>query len=191
MVGIDPEPRYVELARQNAAAQPEADCSFVVSSIEDYRGGGDFDCAVATDVLEHIEDDRTAFDRLVRQVRPGGLVLITVPAGRWLFGYHDKVLGHYRRYSPRTLRALVEGTCTVHELRHFGFSLLPVCFLYSKLLRRPYPMPSEKPAGGRSLRTRVLHWTLQADRRLPVPVGTSLLLKATRNHPARGVGQAA
>ena len=101
VVGIDPEPRYVELARQNAAAQPGADCSFVVSTIEDYRGAEDFDCAVATDVLEHIEDDYTAFDRLVRQVRPGGLVLITVPAGNWLFGYHDEVLGHYRRYSRR------------------------------------------------------------------------------------------
>jgi 2-polyprenyl-3-methyl-5-hydroxy-6-metoxy-1,4-benzoquinol methylase len=190
VVGIDPEPRYVELARQNAA-QSELDCSFEVSFIEDYRGGQDFDCAVATDVLEHIEDDRTAFDRLVRQVRPGGLVLVTVPAGNWLFGYHDEVLGHYRRYSPRSLRALVGGACTVHELRHFGFSLIPVCFLFSKLLRRPYPMPKEKPAGGRSLGTRVLQWTLQADRRLPVPVGTSLLLKATRNQPARGLPQAA
>jgi 2-polyprenyl-3-methyl-5-hydroxy-6-metoxy-1,4-benzoquinol methylase len=192
VVGIDPEPRYVELARKNAAARPDLDCKFEVAFIEDYRGGGDFDCAVATDVLEHIEDDRTAFDRLVRQVRPGGLVLITVPAGNWLFGYHDEVLGHYRRYSPRTLRALVEGACTVHELRHFGFSLIPVCFLFSKLLRRPYPIPKEKPAGGRSLGTRVLGWTLQADRRLPMmPVGTSLLLKATRNQPARAVPQAA
>jgi 2-polyprenyl-3-methyl-5-hydroxy-6-metoxy-1,4-benzoquinol methylase len=185
VVGIDPEPRYVELARRNAAAQSDADCSFVVATIEDYRGEAEFDCAVSTDVLEHIADDRTAFDRLVRLVRPGGLVLLTVPAGRWLFGYHDEVLGHYRRYTASSLRQLVSGACTVHEVRHFGFSLIPVCYLFSKLLRRPYPMPQQGPTGRRSLGTHVLNWVLQIDRRLPVPLGTSLLLKGTRNPPAR------
>jgi 2-polyprenyl-3-methyl-5-hydroxy-6-metoxy-1,4-benzoquinol methylase len=191
VVGIDPEPRYVELARRNAAAQPGADCHFEVASIENYRGGAEFDCAVSTDVLEHIEDDRTAFDRLVRLVRPGGLVLITVPAGRWLFGYHDEVLGHYRRYTAGSLRALVSGACTVHELRHFGATLIPVSLLFSKLLRRPYPMPQQRPQGGRSLGTRVLGSLLQIDRRLPLPLGTSLLLKATRNQPAREAARAA
>jgi 2-polyprenyl-3-methyl-5-hydroxy-6-metoxy-1,4-benzoquinol methylase len=185
VVGIDPEPRYVELARRNATAFPAADCSFAVSSIEDYRDEGDFDCAVATDVLEHIADDRAAFARLVRLVRPGGLVLLTVPAGRWLFGHHDEMLGHFRRYSAAQLRALVGGTCTVHELRHFGSTLIPVCVLFSKLLRRPYPLPQQGRAAPGALGTRMLRWMLQADRRLPLPLGISLLVKCTRNQPTR------
>jgi 2-polyprenyl-3-methyl-5-hydroxy-6-metoxy-1,4-benzoquinol methylase len=184
VVGIDPEPRYVEMARHNAAANPGADCSFVVSAIEDYPGGGDFDCAVATDVLEHIADDRTAFDRLVRLVRPGGLVLLTVPAGSWLFGLHDEMLGHYRRYSAGQLRALVGGSCMIHELRHFGCTLIPVCLLFSKILRRPYPLPQQRRPGRQSLGTRVLRWVLQADRRVPMPLGISLVAKCTRNQPA-------
>ena len=185
VVGIDPEPRYVELARRNAAAHPDTDCSFAVSSIEDYWGEADFDCAVATDVLEHIADDRAAFGRLVGLVRPGGLLLLTVPAGRWLFGHHDEMLGHFRRYSAAQLRALVGGACTIHELRHFGCSLIPVCVLFSKLLRRPYPLPQQRPAAPGALGTRMLNWMLQADRRLPLPLGISLLLKCTRNQPSR------
>ena len=184
VVGIDPEPRYIELARRNAVAYPGADCSFAVSSIEDYWGEADFDCAVATDVLEHIADDRTAFRRLVELVRPGGLVLLTVPAGRWLFGHHDEMLGHFRRYSPAELRALVDDTCTIHEMRHFGCTLIPVCLLFSKILRRPYPLPQQRCPGRQSLGTRVLRWVLQADRRVPMPLGISLVAKCTRNQPA-------
>src|SRR5207245_11489208 len=50
-------------------------------------------------------------------VRPGGLVLLALPAVPWLFGYHDELLGHYRRYSKRTLRALVSEHCDVEALR--------------------------------------------------------------------------
>ena len=96
-------------------------------------------------MLEHIADDRAAFAGLVGLVRPGGLVLLTVPAGPWLFGYHDEQLGHFRRYTRSSLRRLVAGACTVDALRYFGFSLVPVCYLYSKLLRRPYRAPWEHP----------------------------------------------
>ena len=67
------------------------------SSIEDFQTDRPFDCVVSTDVLEHIEDDRAAFQKLVDLVAPGGLVIITVPAGQWLFGYHDEQIGHFRR----------------------------------------------------------------------------------------------
>jgi 2-polyprenyl-3-methyl-5-hydroxy-6-metoxy-1,4-benzoquinol methylase len=176
VLGIDPEPAYVELACRGAGAH----CKFAVSSIEDYDGPGDFDCVIATDVLEHIADDHAALARLVGQVRPGGQVLLTVPAGQWLFGYHDEQLGHFRRYSRKSLRQLVEGTCTVEEVRYFGASLIPVCLAYSKLLRRPYPVAEMGDTTRRPLGSWLLRAMLWADRRLPLPLGTSLLLKGRR-----------
>ncbi len=140
VLGIDPELEHVRVAEQKARVINRRNCSFVVSSIEDFQPTAPFDCVIATDVLEHIQDDRAAFEKLISFVKPGGLVIITVPAGQWLFGYHDESLGHFRRYSLTTLRRLVNERCQVDHMRYFGFTLIPVCYLYSKLLRKPYPI---------------------------------------------------
>src|SRR5262249_38302875 len=150
-------------------------CTFELSSIETYAGPGDFDCVVSTDVLEHIEDDRAAFAKLASLARPGGLVLLCLPAVPWLDGYHDEQLGHYRRYSKRTMRALVSEHCDVKALRYFGFSMLPVTLLFSCWLRRPLPY---REALSRPVSTWLLRTMFWIEKRLPMPLGVSLLLKA-------------
>lgn len=183
VVGIDPDPTYIQLARERAGDR-FPDSEYVVSTIESYGGPGGFDAVVSTDVLEHIEDDRTAFTRMVEQVKPGGVVLIAVPAGQWLFGYHDEQLGHFRRYSKKTLRKLVSDTCTVKKLRYFGGTLIPVCLAYSKWMRKPYPIA--KVGGKASLVSRVLNGMLATERVLPLPLGTSVLLCAERKRDGAG-----
>lgn len=177
VVGVDPDPTYIQLARDRAGDR-FPDSTFVVSTIEDYTGEADFDVAVSTDVLEHIEDDVTAFEKMARLVRPGGLVLVTVPAGQWLFGYHDEQLGHFRRYNKAAVRKLVSGSCTVKKLRYFGGTLIPVCLAFSKWLRKPYPVA--KVGGGTSPVSRVLNALLAAERRISLPLGTSVLLCAEK-----------
>ncbi len=178
VTGIDPQPEHIELARSRAGAAGSR-CTFEVAAIEDYDGAADFDCAIATDVLEHIADDRRAFARLAQLVRPGGQVLIAVPASPWLFGHHDEQLGHFRRYSRQSLVQLVGEFCAVHRLRHFGFSLIPLCYLYSRWLRRSYPVAPPAGLAGK-VRELALNALLCCDRWLPMPVGTSLLLEAQR-----------
>jgi SAM-dependent methyltransferase len=180
VLGIDPVPEYIELAHDRAELAPKGECSYLVSSIEDFEGDQPFDCVIATDVLEHIEDDRGAFERLASNVRPGGLIVITVPAGQWLFGYHDEKLGHFRRYSRPRLRRLVEDLCDVHRIRYFGFSLIPVCFLYSKLLRKNYPVAEAGNSAKSPIKALVLRTLLGLDRLMPMPFGTSLLMLGVR-----------
>ncbi len=179
VLGIDPSADYIRLARSNADEAGSDNCSFLVSSIEEFDSATAFDCVVATDVLEHIEDDAAALARLVRLVKPDGLLLITVPAGRWLFGYHDETLGHYRRYSRGQLHRLVSPHCRVESLRYFGFSLIPVCYLYSKVLRKPYPVGESGDSAKNPVVAFTLREMLRLDRLLPMPLGTSLILKAT------------
>jgi 2-polyprenyl-3-methyl-5-hydroxy-6-metoxy-1,4-benzoquinol methylase len=179
--GIDLEPAHTELARKNAARQgAPANCRFVTSAIEDFHADGLYDCLVSTDVLEHIEDDRFAFARMMELLRPGGLILIAVPAGPWLFGYHDEQLGHFRRYNKRSLRRLVEPLCEVQALRYFGFTLVPVCLLYSKWLRRPYPVRDWGDRQQSPLRSGLLRTVMNLERWLRMPLGTSLLMKGAR-----------
>lgn len=68
-----------------------------------------FDCVVAVEVLEHFEDDAAVAREAWRVLRPGGLLLVTVPAFMALWRHHDEQYGHYRRYARRQLHALLGG----------------------------------------------------------------------------------
>jgi hypothetical protein len=155
-------------------------CTFLVSSIEEYQATEPFDCVISTDVLEHIEDDRLAFLKMLETIAPGGIALVTVPAGPWLFGYHDESLGHYRRYTRASLRRIVDGDCQIDRIRYFGFTLTPISFLYSKILRRPYPVAKIGSLEQKSLLGRALEPLLWIDKHVAMPLGTSLIMKGTR-----------
>jgi SAM-dependent methyltransferase len=65
--------------------------------------------AVAMNVLEHIEDDAQALRSVASAVLPGGRIVIWVPGYMRLYGEFDRKIGHYRRYTPATIRAAVES----------------------------------------------------------------------------------
>ncbi len=74
---------------------------------------GSFDLILATDVIEHLADDRVALTELHRVAAPGARLLVTVPAYRWLWGPHDEIYHHQRRYTLSRLRtALVASGWT-------------------------------------------------------------------------------
>ncbi|MDF1563006.1 MAG: class I SAM-dependent methyltransferase [Deltaproteobacteria bacterium] len=76
-----------------------------------------FDVVTAFDLLEHVEDDHVALAEIRRVLRPGGALLLTVPAHAFLYGAHDRALGHHRRYSRATLQRLLSGL----ELERLGY----------------------------------------------------------------------
>ena len=80
---------------------------------------------LARDVLEHVDDD-AALGECPRALRPGGLLVVLVPAWPALWSDRDVRAGHLRRYRRRGLRKLVESAgFTVAELRGYQFVLLP------------------------------------------------------------------
>lgn len=79
------------------------------------------DALVAFEVLEHISDDERALRGWVKWVRPGGLVLLSVPAHQHRFGPMDTAVGHYRRYSKSELEGKLERAGLVDvEVRAYG-----------------------------------------------------------------------
>jgi SAM-dependent methyltransferase len=68
---------------------------------------GTFDAALLLDVIEHVEDDVALVADVAARVRPGGFVLVSVPAWPALFSAHDVALHHHRRYSPAACRDVV------------------------------------------------------------------------------------
>lgn len=85
-----------------------------------------YDVICALDVVEHLPDDREALRWIHERLRPGGLLVVTVPAYQWLFSDHDRALGHFRRYTrSRLVAALPSGMDVVAAayFTHFAFPL--------------------------------------------------------------------
>lgn len=68
---------------------------------------GEFGIITALDVIEHLDDDLLALRELRRVLRPGGLLVISVPAYKALWSYWDDILGHRRRYTRSTMSRVV------------------------------------------------------------------------------------
>ena len=94
-----------------------------------------FDLAASLDVIEHLEDDLAALRELRRVVKPGGALLVTVPAYQWLWSGHDEINHHFRRYTRRSLQRVGEeaGWRQVRTT-YFNSLLLPVAILLGLLL---------------------------------------------------------
>jgi len=67
------------------------------------------DVIIALDVIEHFEDDKQFVDKLKSKIKPGGKVVIKVPAQPHLFSEMDIASGHFRRYDKNKLKALMES----------------------------------------------------------------------------------
>jgi len=85
-----------------------------------------FDLAVALDVLEHVADDEGAVRELARVLAPGGRLLVTVPQYGWLWGEHDVLSHHHRRYTRARLLATAGRAGLIPErVTAFNTTLLP------------------------------------------------------------------
>jgi SAM-dependent methyltransferase len=117
--------------------EPDAESAAIAEARIGTRGGtvlvGDdtavpedatYDVVCAFEVLEHLEDDAAALVLWQRLVRPGGHLVLSVPAWQERFGPSDELVGHFRRYDENALRALLERTgFTDVQLHLYGWPL--------------------------------------------------------------------
>lgn len=97
-----------------------------------------FDAVVSADVLYHVDDDLAALREFRRVLKPGGHVVLNVPAHRWLFSYHDVAVHARRRYELRELREKLSaaGFAAGGET-HWNAVLLPLVVVRRKFLPAP------------------------------------------------------
>jgi SAM-dependent methyltransferase len=175
--GVEPCPAALQLA---AAAGSQV----MAGSFEHIPvATGAIDLLLALDVLEHLDDDRAGLLEAARVLRPGGRLILTVPALPALWGPHDELNGHRRRYSRA---ALLDRTAAagfrVERATFFNTVLLPLALgerSVARLRGRASPVTPPTALVNEVLR-RAFALELPVLRRTDLPTGLSLLLVATR-----------
>lgn len=107
---VEPSANLASILRQRFAAVERTEVTEM--SLEDRlttAATGTFDTIVMVNVLEHIEDDTAALAGLHRILRPGGHLLLFVPALPFLFSAFDHAVGHFRRYRQGGLLSRIEN----------------------------------------------------------------------------------
>jgi SAM-dependent methyltransferase len=85
-----------------------------------------FSVILCLDVLEHIENDKMAFDKMFEALLPGGIIIIMVPALSFLWGVQDVAAKHFRRYNKNSLQAVLnKKDGRILRLSYFNFILFP------------------------------------------------------------------
>lgn len=75
-----------------------------------------FDSLLYIDVIEHIEDDKAELELAASLLRTNGRLIIIVPAHQSLYSPFDKLIGHYRRYSRKSLKAVIPNSLQIEKL---------------------------------------------------------------------------
>jgi SAM-dependent methyltransferase len=138
----------------------------------------------AFDVLEHLENPQNLLMEIYRVLQPGGIFISTVPANQWMFSDFDLSIGHFRRYSKRTLRLELETVGLEKiKLSYFYFFLMLPAFILRVI---PYRLgrsreTSEVESSNRSAYkiidriSKVIKLILKFESIFGPPIGLSLL----------------
>lgn len=176
-IEIDPAARAIASAR---LGRPVGDAPLpALPGVE--RGG--YDLVAVLDVVEHIEDDVAALAAMRTCLKPGGKVLIAVPAHQWMWSAHDEVNHHHRRYSKATLVKAIRAA-GLHEgrLSYFNSLLFPLAAaarVAGRLTGRDDSDDSPPAAPVNALFERIFRIERHLVGRVPMPIGVSIVTLAT------------
>jgi SAM-dependent methyltransferase len=150
-----------------------------------------FDAIVMLNVLEHIEDDERALRNVHELLKPGGVLVLEVPAGPCLFDSYDAELRHFRRYAASALAELLnEVGFEIVRRSHLGFVVFPgfaAVKLKSRLAERILtrtPRATVRRSASSTSNSRVLRWAFAIEGNLlsglELPFGIRALFTARK-----------
>lgn len=150
-----------------------------------FKEPASFDVIVLSEVIEHVKEDRASVETVAKLLRPGGILVCTVPAHMWLWSSHDEFNFHQRRYTRVKFGALFDGLGLEQVvLSYYQAASLPLVVgarwvesLRTQLSGKPPAEPEVRPLPG------IVNWTLttafEAEKfvlpRMRVPWGTSVI----------------
>ena len=163
--------------------------SFVTGDIFSITPAEEFDFVLLLDVIEHMEDDLKFVDQASRFLKPGGLMIISVPSFKWLWSSVDDAAGHQRRYTKRTLSELASKTRSgMHlEFQSYYYGTLLPLYLLSRLRKndaKTLKSETSPPGVINSLFKEILKFEMGLLGAGGLPVGSSLFSVLRKSGPA-------
>ena len=131
------------LARRIADGELPAACRVVTGTLDQLDELGTFNTVLYLDVLEHIAEDRIELAKAASRLTEGGSLIVLVPAHQFLFSAFDGAIGHYRRYSAASLRALAPPECRLVFCRMLDSAGFFASLANRLLLRSATPSPRQ------------------------------------------------
>ena len=152
-----------------------------------------YDMVGAFDVLEHLVDDDKALREINTALKPGGLLLITVPANKFVWSYWDEVSHHKRRYSEKEIKAKVEQSgFKIRRISHYMFFSFPLLVLvrlfnkYTTMKKTDYNIKDSNELKTVPIVNDILLLLLRLEKRMlrhmNFPFGASLLVLAEKQN---------
>jgi SAM-dependent methyltransferase len=152
---------------------------------------GTFDVVTALDVIEHVSDDARAVQEISRVLRPGGILVASVPAYQFLWGPHDEALHHYRRYQAAEFAKVVQQSGLLVERQTYLLAaLFPIAALMRLATRRSKPQEAgatvpHVPGIVNGALIGLQSVELALARQVSLPFGLSVLVVARKPVPSR------
>lgn len=128
VVALEYLPEFVASLGERFRDDYDASVTVLQADLGDPAGLPDFpptDSMICLNVIEHVEDDLQALKNMRERVKPGGRLVILVPAYPWLYNSMDRAIGHYRRYGKGQLESRLEeaGWIVERTLRFNAFGV--------------------------------------------------------------------
>lgn len=178
LYGCDASPRALQISRSRL---PQAD--FNTASVYDLDTEGKYDLVMALDVLEHLDDDGLALQKIHGLLATNGGAIITVPQHPFLWSPADEYAHHVRRYTRAALiRRVTEAGFSVVRATSYVTTLFPLMItsrMFDRIFKRPYEF--EKELAVTRLSNLIFRNFLSLERNLiklgfSLPFGGSLML---------------
>ena len=143
-----------------------------------------YDLIALLDVLEHVPDDLASLRAIHMRLKPGGALLLTVPANPWMWSAHDAAHHHFRRYTKKKLEELfLRSGLEVQLLSYFNsllFPLVAAARVIGKITGKESADDQLPSAPANAILEKVFGFEKHLIGRLPMPFGVSLVAVVRR-----------
>jgi hypothetical protein len=157
-------------------------CRPVAGTLDDVADLAPFDTLLYIDVLEHIEDDLGQLSQASGCLKPGGNLVVLSPAHPFLYTAFDRAIGHFRRYTRRSLLAVGPPSMEVARARYLDSAGMLASLGNRVVLKQSMPKPAQISFWDRVL----VRASTMLDPLLGFRVGKSILVIWRKSLPGRG-----
>jgi SAM-dependent methyltransferase len=178
LCALEPNPACFERLATRLAGMPGFECRpWGIDDCDlEFVTGREIDTVVCVNVLEHIENDMEAVERMRGMLHgAAGRIVLVVPAVPAAYGPIDAALGHFRRYTPARVRAVLgQAGFSVEHLQYSNVIGLLGWLVNARLARRVQQSDTQIRLFDRV----IVPWSSLLERWVPPPIGLSLIAAA-------------